>query len=729
MRQLLQSLTDGRTLILEVPTPRPARGALLIRTKCSLISAGTERMLVEFGRAGLLQKARQQPERVRQALAKARTDGLLPTLEAIRSKLEQPLPLGYCNVGRVIEADASTAGFGPGDRVVSNGAHAEVVAVSHNLCACVPANVTDEEAAFAVPGAIALQGLRLAAPTLGETFVVTGLGLLGLLTVQLLRANGCRVLGIDPNPHRARLASRFGAEVIALKSEEEDPAAAAALLAGGRGVDGVIITAATRSSAPLRQAAHMCRKRGRIVLVGVAGLELDRADFYQKELTLQVSCSYGPGRYDPEYEELGRDYPIGFVRWTAHRNFEAVLQLLAARTLEVAPLISHRFAFEQAAAAYELLTSPTESHLGILLEYAPAGADHASGTLTAARAGAGASNPAADAAPGAAAGSEPSGRPRLAFVGAGNYAARVLIPAFATTGALLQGVASASGLTAAHCLRKFGFARATTDTAQLLGAADVDAVVIATRHDSHARLVLQALESGKHVFVEKPLALNAAEIDDIEACWTRGAQVCPDLQLMVGFNRRFAPHSARIRALLLHEPMPKSFLVTVNAGAIPPSHWTQDREIGGGRILGEACHFIDLLRFLAGNPLTAAHIRSLGASGRSGADTAVITLAFADGSIGSINYFANGAGAFPKERLEVFCGGRILQLDNFRRLRGYGWPGFSSLNLWRQDKGQRACARAFVEAVSGARAAPIPVEEIFEVARCTVALADEAGHD
>ena len=726
MRQVLQSLADGRTVIADVPMPGAARGSLLIRTERSLISAGTERMLVEFGRAGWVQKARQQPERVREVLAKVRTDGLVPTLQAIRSKLEQPLALGYCNVGRVIEADASAAGFSPGDRVVSNGAHAEVVAVPHTLCARVPASVTDEEAVFGVPGAIALQGLRLAVPTLGETFVVTGLGLLGLLTVQLLRANGCRVLGIDPDPQRTRLASRFGAEVIELKPEE-DPAATVTRFSQGEGVDGVIITAATRSSTPIRQAAHMCRKRGRIVLVGVTGLELDRADFYQKELTFQVSCSYGPGRYDSEYEEKGRDYPIGFVRWTAQRNFEAVLQLLAARALDVTALISHRFALEQAAAAYDLLTSPTESHLAILLEYASATTPEGDArTLTSAWAGTGRKSPPADAV--ADAGSAAAtAHPRLAVIGAGNYARRALIPAFAATGAQLQGVASASGLTAAHCLRKFGFARATTDAAQLLQAGDIDAVVVATRHDSHARFVIGCLESGKHVFVEKPLALNAAEIDAIEACWTRCAQIRPGLQLMVGFNRRFAPHSARIRALLRSVAVPKSFLVTVNAGAIPPSHWTQDREIGGGRILGEACHFIDLLRFLAGHPITAAHISTLGAPGRTAGDTAVITLAFADGSIGSINYFANGTAAFPKERLEIFCGGRILQLDNFRRLRGYGWPRFSSLNLWRQDKGQRACARAFVEAVNGTGCAPIPVEEILEVARCTVALA-EAGH-
>jgi predicted dehydrogenase/threonine dehydrogenase-like Zn-dependent dehydrogenase len=729
MRQLLQSLSDGRTMILEVPIPAMARGALLIRSACSLISAGTERMLVEFGRAGWLDKARQQPDRVRQALAKARTDGLVPTLQAIHSRLEQPLPLGYCNVGRVLEADRSASGFSPGDRVLSNGPHAEVVAVPHTLCARIPANVSDEEASFGVPGAIALQGLRLAAPTLGETFVVTGLGLLGLLTVQLLRANGCRVLGIDPDAQRAALAERFGAEVIAV-APDEDLVTTPTTREGG--VDGVIITAATSSNAPVRQAARMCRKRGRIVLVGVAGLELERADFYEKELTLQVSCSYGPGRYDPEYEVKGRDYPLGFVRWTAQRNFAAILELLATHKLDVAPLISHRFAFEQAAAAYELLTSRREPHLGILLEYAAVpdmNSEMPAITATTRRQSesrGGREGAGVDASPASSAPAGATASPRLGFVGAGNYAARVLIPAFAATGARLEGIASASGLTAVHCLRKFGFGRATTDTRQLFEAPDVDAVVIATRHDSHAGLVLQALKAGKHVFVEKPLALTSAQIDEIAACWAQRRQAHPGLQLMVGFNRRFAPHSARIRSLLQNERGPKSFVVTVNAGAIPPTHWTQDREIGGGRILGEACHFIDLVRFLAGCPITDARIVALGAAGTSVADTAAITLAFADGSIGSINYFANGHRSFAKERLEVFCGGRILQLDNFRRLRGYGWRGFRALNLWRQDKGQRGCAQAFIAAVSGRAGAAIPVEEIFEVARCTVRLAEAA---
>jgi len=707
MRQVLQSLADGQTVLTEIPAPAAPHRGVLIRTTRSLISAGTERMLVEFGRAGWLDKARQQPEKVRQVLDKMRTDGVVQTLAAVRSKLDQPLPLGYCNVGVVAEVGAGCEGFAVGDRVASNGPHAELVAVSRNLCARVPASVSDDEAAFVVLGAIALQGVRLVAPTLGERFVVTGLGLIGLLTVQILRASGCRVLGIDPDPAKGELASQFGAEVVAL-DQGEDPLAAANVFSQGHGVDGVIITASTRSNEPVSQGAKMCRKRGRIVLVGVTGLELDRADFYQKELSFQVSCSYGPGRYDPQYEELGNDYPLGFVRWTEQRNFEAVLQMMADGTLDLQPLISHRFAFAEAARAYELLYDKSQPQLGILLEYSPAIArSDATRTVQLAQ-----SVPAV-----------PS-TVRLAFLGAGNYAGRVLIPAFAATSAKLQAISSSGGVTAAHFGRKFGFARATTDTPAVLDAADVDAVVIATRHDSHAHLVRRALEVGKHVFVEKPLAITQEQLAEISAAWSAAASAGRQPLLMVGFNRRFAPHVVRMKSLLAAVREPKSFIVTVNAGAIPRAHWTQDPAVGGGRIIGEACHFIDLLRFLAGHSIVGCALQKLGGN-LAQDDNCVITLSFADGSSGTIHYLANGHSSFPKERVEVFAGGRILQLDNFRRLRGMGWGSFRKFNLWRQDKGQRACAAAFIDALTRG-VAPIAFDELLEVSRVTIALGEAA---
>jgi predicted dehydrogenase/threonine dehydrogenase-like Zn-dependent dehydrogenase len=702
LKQILQSLKTGAVSLADIPCPAPGRGQLLIRTTRTLVSSGTERMLVDFGKAGWIDKARQQPDKVRMVLEKIRTDGLMPTIEAVLNKLDQPIALGYCNVGTVVAVGPGVTGFEVGDRVASNGKHAEWVAVPAILCAKVPEGVGDEEAAFTVLGAIALQGIRLVQPTLGECVVVTGLGLIGLVTVQLLRAQGCRVLGLDFDPAKLELARRFGAEVVDL-SAGADPVAAGMAFSRGRGVDAVIITAATQSNEPVHQAARMSRKRGRIVLVGVVGLELSRADFFEKELSFQVSCSYGPGRYDPAYEDKGNDYPVGFVRWTEQRNFEAVLDMLADRRLDAQALVSHRFELAQVEEAYALVAGSGPS-LGIVLEY-PAGAQDAPPARTVALG----TQPAAAAGPAA-------GEAAVAFIGAGNYAGAVLIPAFRATGARLRTLASAGGVSSVHSGRKFGFEQATTDTEALLRDEATNIVVVSTRHDSHARYVLAARAQGKHVFVEKPLCLTHDELQQIEQAYA-GANAP---LLMVGLNRRFAPQVQRMQALLAGAPGPKAFVMTVNAGAIPANHWTQDREAGGGRLIGEGCHFIDLLRFLAASPIERSDVAVMGDATR---DSITITLGFADGSIGTVHYLANGVKSFPKERLEVFAAGRVLQLDNFRRLTGFGWPGFAKMNLWRQDKGQNACAAAFVEAVRQGRPSPVPLAELLEVARVSIELA------
>jgi predicted dehydrogenase len=697
MKQLLQSIKSGRVEVAAVPCPSVGRGQLLIATSRTLVSAGTERMLLEFGRASLVGKIRQQPDRLRMVLDKVKTDGLLPTLEAVLNKLDQPLPMGYCNVGVVKGIGDGVAGFALEDRVVSNGKHAEVVTAPVNLCAKVPASLSADEAAFTVLGAIALQGIRLVQPTLGEAVVVTGLGLIGQITVQLLRAHGCRVLGIDFDAQKIALAMGFGAEAV----DPSDALVAAESFSRGRGVDAVIITAATNSNEPVHQAALMCRKRGRIVLVGTSGLELTRADFYEKELTFQVSCSYGPGRYDPAYEQQGFDYPIGFVRWTEQRNFEAVLDMLADRRLDVKPLISHRFSIDEAERAYELVGGSVPS-LGILLEYPGIDIEPAARTVQLR----------AHAQP-----RETRESVSIGFIGAGNYATAVLIPAFKASGARLRSVASSGGVTGLHAARKFGFEETTTDTDRMLADPDLDAIVITTRHDSHGGLVRRALAAGKHVFVEKPLAMTLDELRAVEQDYDAVLAAGKPVVLAVGFNRRFAPQIVKIRALLATVGAPKAFILTVNAGAIPPEHWTQDSAVGGGRILGEACHFVDLLRCLA-----AAEIASYSADKMRSptGDTVTISIGFADGSLGTIHYFANGSKAFPKERLDVFAAGRVLQLDNFRKLTGFGWPGFKSMNLRRQDKGQRACAVAFLAAVQGTAPAPIPVEELFEVSRSVI---------
>jgi predicted dehydrogenase/threonine dehydrogenase-like Zn-dependent dehydrogenase len=708
MKQILQNMSSGGTDIADAPVPECSKAHLLIHTCMTLISAGTERMLVGFGKASYLDKARQQPDKVKMVLEKVATDGLMTTIEAVQSKLAQPLPLGYCNVGVVAEVGAGVDGFQVGDRVVSNGPHADVVKVPKNLCARIPEGVSDEAAAFVVVASIGLQGMRLAQPTLGEAFVVTGAGLIGLLTVQLLRAQGCRVLAIDFDESKLALARQFGAQTCN-PGAGEDPVAAGLALSRGRGVDGVIITASTKSSDPVTQAARMSRKRGRIVLVGVTGLELNRADFYEKELSFQVSCSYGPGRYDPAYEEKGQDYPLGFVRWTEQRNFEAVLDMLASGQLDVNPLITHRFAFEDAPKAYETLTADTAG-LGILLQYNSPVEQRMVRNVTLK--------------PGA---TFVAQKPVVGFIGAGNYASRMLIPAFKAAGAQLHTIVTAGGINGVIHGERAGFAEASTDMAALLANTAINTVAIVTRHDTHARFVAQALQAGKHVFVEKPLAIDTDGLAAVRAAYDAAqagtAQGGP--QVMVGFNRRFSPQVQKMKALLTPVKEPKSFIMTMNAGAIPANHWTQDNAVGGGRIIGEACHFIDLMRFLAGSPIVSVQAHRMGdAPGVAiTEDKASITLGFEDGSFGTILYLANGAASFPKERVEVFAAGRVLQLDNFRKLKGYGWPGFSKMNLWKQDKGQSACAAAFLQAVEKGTPAIAP-EEIFEVARVTVEVAN-----
>ena len=692
MKQLLQSLSTGDSDLPDLPSPAVARRQLLIRSSCSLVSAGTERMLVDFGKANLIDKARQQPDKVQQVLEKARADGLFTTLDAVRSKLDQPLALGYCNVGTVVAIGDGVLGFQVGDRVASNGPHAEIVAVPQNLCASIPSGVSDAAASFTVLAAIGLQGIRLAKPTLGETFVVSGLGLIGLLTAQLLAAQGCRVLGLDPDPAKCALAESLGITALNLSSGT-DPVAWCLEHTGGIGVDGVLITASTPSSEPVHVAAQACRQRGRIVLVGVTGLELRRDLFYKKELSFQVSCSYGPGRYDPAYEQQGHDYPIGFVRWTEQRNFQAVLHALATGALRTEPLISHRFPIDQAAAAYELLSS-REASLGILLTY-PGTADPQQRTIALP------AEPAAALRP---------GQPLLGVIGAGNYASRMLIPAFAKAGAQFHTLVASSGLGPVHVGRKYGFHQASTDVTALLADPSCNTMVIATRHDSHASLVQQGLAAGKHVFVEKPLCLTPAELTAIEALYT-GEQL-----LMVGFNRRFAPLLIDLQQQLEHLSGPKAFVYTCNAGTIPGDHWTQDPTLGGGRLLGEACHFVDLLRHLADSPIEDLQLISA-ADPKACPDTFSLQLRFADGSIGTVHYFANGSKAFPKERLEVFAAGKVLRLDNYRKLEAWGIPGFRTRRRLSQDKGQVACCAAFLKAIESGGPAPIPAAELFEVQR------------
>ena len=700
MRFLQQGLADGAVTIVDGPAPRGSQTDVVVRSIASVVSAGTERMLADFGRASYLSKARQQPDRVREVVGKARTDGVLATVDAVRAKLATPILLGYANCGIVVEAPAAT-GFEVGDLVASNGGHAEVVAVPATMCARVPEGVAPEHAALASIASVGLQGLRLARPEVGERFVVTGLGLIGLLTVQLLRAQGVQVLGIDVDQRRLDLAASMGAQVV---MAGEGVAPAAEQFSSGRGVDGVLITASTRSSEPVHQAAQMCRPKGRIVLVGVTGLELDRADFYQKELSFQVSCSYGPGRYDPSYEDHGVDYPLGHVRWTAGRNFEAVLDLMAAGTVDPSALLTHEYALADAAEAYDTLVGDPTA-LAIVLRYP--GEEQAPTDRLLARV----TPPTRPASP---------GRGRVGVIGAGNFATQVLIPALKDAGADLELVAS-TGSSAAMAARRFDVRRSTSDLDAVFDDPEVDTVVVASRHDSHARLVERSLRAGKHVFVEKPLAITSQQLEAVADTVRELGESAEGIPLVgIGFNRRFAPVTVRMVELLRPVSSPKAILITANAGEIPRSHWTQDPSVGGGRIIGEACHFIDLARHLVGHPITSVESTFLDTPTR---DSATIALGFEDGSTAMVAYLATGSKKFPKERVEVFAAGRVLANENFRTLRAYGWPGVRTLRLRRQDKGHQPGVAAFLEAVRSGGPAPIPFDEIVEVTRATLSAA------
>ena len=706
MKQILQNLSNGKTSLVDVPSPRNIKSNVLIATKNSVVSAGTERMLVNFGKSNLLNKAKQQPDKVKVVLNKVVTDGLVATIDAVKSKLDQPLPLGYCNAGVVLESDVSN--FEVGDRVVSNGNHAEVVRVPKNLCVKIPDGVDDESAAFTVLGAVGLQGIRLIQPTIGECFVVTGLGLVGLMCVQMLRANGCRVLGVDFDSKKCELARQFGADTVDL-SKDEDPGIFARSFSRGRGVDGVLVTAATQSDEVMHQAAEMCRKRGRIVLVGVVGLKLRRDDFFKKELTFQVSASYGPGRYDSFYEEDGNDYPVGFVRWTEQRNFEAVLDMMDSGALDVQPLITHRYNIKNAIKAYTLLDDP--SALGIVLNYPPQ--DKVKLQKSKVRLLSKSSTMPVKVAP------------CIGFIGAGNYASRILIPAFKETESVLDTLVTSGGISGVHHGNKNSFLTASTSIDDVLNNESINTVAIVTRHDAHATQVVDSLNAGKHVFVEKPLALTLGEIDQIDKAYKENNK-SKNVKLMVGFNRRFAPHILKIKELMSNHQSPKSILMTVNAGPIPAEHWVQDIHVGGGRIVGEGCHFIDLMRHLIGHSIVDFTATMMGnAPGvEVREDKASITLTFADGSFGTILYLANGGSAFPKERIEVFCDNAVLQMDNYRVLNGYGWSGFKKMQLFKQDKGQKACVQSFVSSIIDGKEVPIPYEETIESSRVSIEVAN-----
>jgi predicted dehydrogenase/threonine dehydrogenase-like Zn-dependent dehydrogenase len=693
VKQVVQSYRTGDTALMDVPAPVVKDHCVLIQNAASAISAGTERMIIELARKSLLGKARERPDHVRRVLQKLAQEGFFTTLAQVSAKLDEPLALGYSSAGVVLACGAGVQAFKPGDRVASNGPHAGVVCVPAHLCALLPENVPFDQAAFTVLGAIALQGVRLARLQLGETAFVIGLGIIGQLTVALLRAQGCRVLGTDPDAAKCELARTMGAD----QARPGLTAADAANLTRGLGADAVLITASTPSDAPVELAGEAVRKKGRIVAVGAVGLNLPRRPYYFKEAEFVVSCSYGPGRYDPEYEERGRDYPAAYVRWTEQRNMQAVLDLMGAGRLDVSPLISHRFKIERAEEAYRLMDEGKEPCIGVVIEYPDATAIARRIELKA---------------------TPVQGRIGAGCIGAGNFARGVILPNLVKNGAFHPRIlCSAGGLSAASTGAKLGFDVVTTDENQVIADPDVQAVFILTRHDQHAAQVVKALQAGKHVFVEKPLALTETELAHVEEALYSALGTRRSALLMVGFNRRFSPAAQAVRAFFAGVGQPLTVSIRFNAGEIPPDHWTQDEQTGGGRIIGEACHAMDLATFLAGSPPVRVFAESIGGAGAKAVtdDQCFITLRHANGSVSSIAYLAGGDRAYPKERVEVLGGGRLAVMDDFREITTCVDGRARKARVGRQDKGHCAELDAFAQALQQGAPSPIPWAELRAV--------------
>ena len=716
MKQLLQNLKNGQTVVEEVPIPTPWAGMALVKTEASLVSAGTERMVVEFAEKSLVGKARSRPDLVYQVLEKAKREGVVTTVRAAFSRLDQPMALGYSSAGTIVALGPDMSGFKIGQRVACAGGgyavHAEYAVVPRNLLMPLPDTVDIESAAFTTLGAIAMHGFRLAEPQIGENVAVIGLGLLGLLTGQIAAAAGCRVLGIDTDPKRVALASSLGLQAWQRGQSEEWAQAFTA----NRGFDMVIICADTTSTDPVEFAGAIARDRGRVIATGAVGLTLPRKVYYEKELSFINSRSYGPGRYDASYEEYGQDYPIGYVRWTEGRNLESVVELLGNGKIQVEPLITHRIPIEKAAEAYEVITGKKkEPFLGVLLTYPKSSDTPLSRVIFRERANQ--YKPIVR--------NAKNSRVMLGVLGAGLYANATLLPVLRKNNRIkLVGIASASGLHAQHAGKKFKFDYATSSDDEIINDPNIDTVAILTRHDTHADLILKVLQAGKHVFVEKPLAID---IDQLTAISEQLLKTDENL-LTVGFNRRFAPLAQQLSAFLKDRSEPLHVHYRVNAGYIPLNHWIQDPAVGGGRIIGEGCHFVDFITFLVGAVPISVTTQALPDNGKYREDNVSMTFTFPDGSIGVVDYLANGDKSLPKERMEVFCGGRVAVLDDFRALEMIR-DGRRKTVKNAQDKGWKDEWRAFTRAIREGGEPPIPYEQLVGVTSATFAALESLRKD
>ncbi len=711
MKQVTQHNRTGSVRIEEVPPPQVKPGHVLVQVRASLISAGTERTSVERRRESLLQRARRQPKLVAKLVEHLRQYGIVQTYRRVKAQLEALVPLGYSAAGVVRAVGEGVAGVRVNDRVACAGAgyatHAEFVLVPKNLCAVIPKEVEFSQAAYTTVGAIALQGVRQAQPTLGETSVVIGLGLLGQLTAQILKANGCTVIGVDLEQSHLDVARSSGIG-LALHRTSSDVINVVRAATRGVGADAVIVTAATGSNDPLVLAGELCREKGRVVIVGDVGLELPREPYYRKELDVRLSRSSGPGRYDPLYEEGGLDYPISYVRWTERRNMEAFLRLLASRQVDVAPLTTHEFLLDEAERAYRLLTQRGgeggKKHIGVLLRYEESAGRETVRVVSFRHVA-------------------PSGHALgVGFLGAGNFAQASLLPHVKRfSGASLVGVCTANGLNGLNVASAFGIGFATTDPTEVLSNAEIGTVFIATRHNLHARYIVESLNANKNVFVEKPLALNADELKEVETAYAKAQRKHGHAMVMVGFNRRFAPHTAHVKRFFDDAVGPYVMQYRVNAGFVPSTHWTRDFGEGGGRIIGEVCHFVDFMQFVAGARPVRVFAQPFGGEDAED-DSVIITIAFEDGSSGVVTYFANGDPAVPKEHIEIHSTQRSAVVDNFKTLTLYRQGKRRVFRKSIFDKGHAEEVRQFLIAVRDGLPSPIPFESVVTTTRATFAV-------
>jgi predicted dehydrogenase/threonine dehydrogenase-like Zn-dependent dehydrogenase len=699
MKQLLQNLKTGEILLEETPLPNCGRNEVLIKVERSLISPGTERMLLEFGKSSYLQKAKQQPDKVKMVLDKIKTDGLVPTLETVFSKLGEPMPLGYNSAGIVMEVGSNVTEFKVGDRVISNGAHSEIVVVGKNLVAKIPDNVSFDEASLTVLASVALQGVRLAQPTLGETFVVIGLGLLGQITLDLLKANGCNAIGVDIDQTKVDLAISNGYKALN-PMNGEDPITYVNQLTNEVGVDGVIITAATKANGPIEQAAEMVRRKGRIIAVGAIGMDIPRPPFYAKEIEFFVSNSFGPGKHDPFYEMDGNDYPIGYVRWTENRNFQAILDLLSNGALDFKYLLTHSYKFADAPDAYNEIMNNRDA-LGVVLEYDSSAVKTDKKVFLA--------------------NGKVSSSPKVGvgIIGAGNFTKLIVLPALEKSSAKLIGLSSSKGLSSSLAGEKFKATYSTTDYKELMKDDSINTIFITTRHNNHADLVVESLENGKHVFVEKPLAVNMEQLSHVVSTYNKLLEKGDAPQLMVGFNRRFSPYSKHMYKQVSGRSSALAMSMTVNAGALPKDLWVHEPS-EGGRIIGEGCHWIDLMSFMANSKVKSVHSIAINQESEMAIknDNVIINLKFEDGSIGTLQYISTGNKSFSKERLTLFCEGKVLELDNFKKVNGFG---ASSLKKMGQDKGHKAEMVGFIDNIKKSKSPMISFDSLVNTTLATFA--------